>query len=62
MILLFIFTDELTEVENITALKCVASFLLPKRKKQDKDNNVAIPLLLIDVPVCSGAIIISDLT
>lgn len=44
---------ELTEVENIAALKCMASFLLTKRRKQDdKDSYVAIPLLLIDVPVC----------
>ena len=45
-------TDNLTEVEHIAALKCVASFLVPKRKKQgSKDRYTVIPFLLINVPV-----------
>ena len=45
-------TNSLTEVDHITALKCVASFLVPKRTKQEKkDRYAVIPYLLIDVPL-----------
>ena len=51
-IIVFVLIGELTEVENIAALKCMASFLLPKRRKQgDKDIYATIPLL-IDIPIC----------
>lgn len=45
--------DDLTEKKCITALKCLASFLIAKAKKRD-DNQpsfTVIPYLLLDVPI-----------
>ena len=45
-------TDNPTEVDHMIALKCLASFLVPKRKKQYKnDHYTVVPFFLIDVPV-----------
>ena len=43
----------LTEMKCITALKCLASFLIAKPKKRDEKQSSysTIPYLLLDVPV-----------
>ena len=48
--------DGLTEVKCITALKCLAYFLIAKPKKKDDKQSAytAIPYLLLDVPVCNN--------
>ena len=48
--------DGLTEAKCITALKCLAYFLIAKPKKKDDKQSTytAIPYLLLDVPVCNN--------